>query len=79
MTPLHIASLNGRDDIVKLLIKADAAIDCRDEGGNTPLHLAAENGHSEIVAMLINSEARLNITNDEGSTPLASRVRHQLT
>jgi ankyrin repeat protein len=44
--------MNGRIDIVRLLVEKGAYLHVRDEEQFTPLDWATENGHPEIVEML---------------------------
>ena len=37
-TPLHIAAINGSEDIVRQLIDSGADIECRDGDHMTPVH-----------------------------------------
>lgn len=38
-TALHIASLAGQQDVVELLVKFGADVDCRSQNGFTPLYM----------------------------------------
>jgi ankyrin len=38
-TALHIASLAGQLDVVKLLVQFGANVDCRSQNGFTPLYM----------------------------------------
>lgn len=42
---LHIATLRGNFEVVKVLIKYKIDADACDTDGNTALHFAAENGY----------------------------------
>lgn len=53
MTPLHIASLMGKPEIVTLLLKADARTDKTNADGCMPLHLAYEHSQYGIVKQLL--------------------------
>jgi len=48
-TPLHLASKNGHNDIVKFLLENKADIEAKDKDGKTALQLASAKGHQEIV------------------------------
>ena len=49
---LHVASLNGRHDIVELLPDHGADFNTRNQELRTPLHVASWNGHLEVVRVL---------------------------
>lgn len=59
-----------RIEMVKLLIKAGANVNCTDVDGNTPLIHATLNGYTEIVRLLINAGANVNKRNKSGNSPL---------
>lgn len=40
-TALHIASLAGQEEVVKLLVKHKANINCQSQNGFSPLYMAA--------------------------------------
>jgi ankyrin repeat protein len=53
---LHYACLEGRDEIVKLLIQAaeeKPSLDQRDHWGSTPLSFAVRRGHIDVVTTLL--------------------------
>ena len=54
----------------RLLIKAGAALDVRDEAGLTPLHHAALNGYAECAKVLMNAHIDESATNAAGQTAL---------
>ena len=51
-TPLHWASMNGRTEVVNLLIEKGADIHVKDNDGDTPLHWASDKGHTEVVNLV---------------------------
>jgi ankyrin repeat protein len=59
-SPLHIASHEGHDDIVDLLIKKGADINIKNDNHITPLHVAAERGYTRLVKKLLNEGADAN-------------------
>jgi ankyrin repeat protein len=75
MTALHIAALNCRIDVIRLLIARHAALDQKAQGGPTPLHLAAENGCADAINALLDASAAVNPRDDEGRTPLDRAVQ----
>ncbi|KAL5092097.1 hypothetical protein Trisim1_001988 [Trichoderma cf. simile WF8] len=56
-TALHIAAREGHDDIVSLLLEADAMLDEVDDHGQTPLTVAALAGKIAIVQTLLDAGA----------------------
>ncbi len=75
-TPLHIATRNGKLDVVKLLVKkgADLCIDNCVQYGGTPLHLAARSVNLEVVKFLVKNDAPLEAVDNQGRTPLFSAI-----
>ena len=69
-TALIMASANGHDHIVDLLLNAGADPNLKDDDGNTPLIIASQEGHTEIVKLLLDSGADPNLKDDAGNTPL---------
>ena len=67
-TPLHLASLRNREEIVEALLNAGAAVNAQDNNGDTPLHLAAYSKNEESIELLINAGADVNIKNKKGET-----------
>jgi ankyrin repeat protein len=67
---LHDAAEKGDMQQVKALIKQGAAIDAKDEAGNTALHWAALSGNTELVKFLLDGGVPINATNDIGVTAL---------
>ena len=71
-TPLSLATLYGRAEVVDLLIESGADVNARNRDMNTALHAAAFLGHLEIFNILIESGADPQAKNFEGKTPLDS-------
>jgi len=69
-TPLLIASANGHEKVVQILLKNDASIAMKDEREATALHHAAQSGHSNIVAALIEAGCDINALDKNRWTPL---------
>ncbi|TDI38472.1 MAG: TonB family protein [Acidobacteria bacterium] len=59
-TPLMVASLNGHEDVVDLLLEAGASADLSNKEGETALILASKYGFSRIAGKLIESGTDLN-------------------
>lgn len=70
-TNLTVGSLFGLEGVVKLLLKTNADVNAKDDGGQTPLFWAAGNGHTVVVKLLLEKEADLNIKNSNGQTLLS--------
>ena len=51
-TPLHLASLRGRNEVCIILLDSGAELDSRDDNGFTPIILAAQQGHLATVRLL---------------------------
>ena len=68
--PLHFASINGHEAIVKLLLDNKCTLDVVNFDGDTPLHDAIENGHVEVVRMLLEAGANPRKANKKGDEPL---------
>jgi ankyrin repeat protein len=60
-TPLHIASHNGHDKIIDLLIKYGADVNIKADDNVTSLHVAAFGGHATIVKKLSDAGADVNV------------------
>lgn len=75
-TPLYCAALQGRVDLMKLLVEAGA--DVNYGGFSTPLVVAAQNGHLEVVRFLVEAGADIGKANDYGITAMRSAdLAHQ--
>ena len=69
-SPLSIAVLNSKLEIVRFLLDQGADPNLQDLVGESPLHLAAENSCMEIAELLLRSKAEPNCTTIDGETPL---------
>lgn len=73
---IHIASANGRDDVVRVLLNRDKRlVNVRDDdrttfGLETPLHWAASNNLYSTVVLLTEYKSDLKAKNTIGNTPL---------
>ncbi|XP_076043693.1 transient receptor potential cation channel subfamily A member 1-like [Oratosquilla oratoria] len=69
-TALHIASEEGHNRVVTLLLSKGALLH-RDYMGRTPLHLAAKGGHVDTITTLLSFHSHmLDQTDKDGNTPL---------
>ncbi|TLD08429.1 uncharacterized protein PgNI_07431 [Pyricularia grisea] len=69
-SPLHYASLNGREIIVAALLGAGVVVDMYGSQGQTPLHLSAKVGSTQCARMLLEKGADVLAEDDEGRIPL---------
>ena len=58
-SPLHLAALNGHQDIAEILMRSGCSKDARTKVDKTPLHLAATEGHSCLVDVLLRTGAEV--------------------
>lgn len=80
-SPLHVAALHGRADLILLLVKHGASVGARDTSQAVPLHLACQQGHFQVVKCLLESNAKPNKKDISGNTPLihaCSRGHHEV-
>ena len=68
--PLHYASSKGKKDICSLLIERGAAVNAKDDEGQTPLNWASYYGDKDVCALLIERGADVNTKDEDGWTPL---------
>ncbi|CAL8273895.1 unnamed protein product [Lota lota] len=68
-TPLHLASRNGHQDIIRLLLKAGIDINRTTKAG-TALHEASLYGKTEVVKLLLDAGVDVNIRNTYNQTAL---------
>ena len=72
MTLLHYAALQGKTEVVKLLLAAPGInVNLADSYGKTPLILASQNGRTEVVKLLLGAPGiDVNRADKDGNTPL---------
>lgn len=69
-TPLIMACIREKQDIVKLLLEKGANPNRGNKQGETPLYVACEFGNIGIVKLLLGYGANINTSNKQGETPL---------
>ncbi|VDI03178.1 Hypothetical predicted protein [Mytilus galloprovincialis] len=77
-TPLYLACLTGRYEIVKFIFESKSTVDTttKTESGFSILHTACVNGHTEVVKLLIEVGMNVNDTTNNGLTPLYLACGH---
>ena len=70
LTPLHIATIDGTDDSVMLLIDLGTSVNESSTHEETPLHIAAELNCVQKAETLLQSGADVNSSDCNGTTPL---------
>ena len=73
---IHYAALNGRVDVVKVLLQNGADVNDVDVLEWTALHCAAKKGHVGVVKVLIQNGADVNAVDEEKSTALHYAARY---
>lgn len=73
-TPLHLASISGSNEIIRMVLAAGAEVNAKDSTGMTPLHWASVQGDEEAVKLLLQQGADIHVTDEEGMTPLQDVV-----
>jgi quinoprotein dehydrogenase-associated probable ABC transporter substrate-binding protein len=69
-TPLHLAVINGDDELIKVLIKRGAHVDGPDSDGYTPVALAAARNKVRAIKLLVAAGAAIEAPIPGGYTPL---------
>jgi hypothetical protein len=64
------ASGKGRSNIVELLLKREAKVEARTDGGRSALMYAAGGGHRDVCAVLLRAGANANARDVDARTPL---------
>ena len=74
-TPLHVAALEGNEDIAHLLISNGAHTEEKDFHGRSPLHLAVLYNRIEFAKLLLKHKANVDATTNNSKTPLYFAVK----
>ncbi len=69
-TPLIVAAMFGRTELVRFLIDNEASLDIQNNDGATALHVASLFGHPQTVKLLLAGGAARELRNNDGRTPL---------
>ncbi len=69
-TPIHMASINGHVEVVRILVEHGADAKAQDGMGRTALHVASAEGHVEVVRMLVEHGVGATAQDGKGLTPL---------
>lgn len=70
LTPLHLAVIHGRTEVVDILINAGADLNARGRYWETPLLLAALLGRLDAVRILLRANVDLTSTTEGGETAI---------
>uniref|UniRef100_A0A7S0HIS5 MORN repeat-containing protein 5 n=1 Tax=Hanusia phi TaxID=3032 RepID=A0A7S0HIS5_9CRYP len=62
LTALHVASLEGKDEILRLLLGGKGDVNMKSKTGLTCLHYAAQAGKASTCQLLISEGAGINVT-----------------
>lgn len=68
--PIHYAAMQGKPEVLDLLIKAGCKINVSDSENVTPLQLAVTGGHEQVTHMLLEAGSRVNSRNSDRSSTL---------
>jgi len=75
-TPLHVASENGDEKIVEILVNHNAHLKAMKDG-ITPIHVAVKKGYTEVVRKLLSKYPdQVNTADMKGKTPLHLAARY---
>ena len=73
--PISLAASKGYNEVVRTLLRYNAAVDIEDATRQTPLHHAAENGRYQVAKTLLENGANVNALDSERNTPLHSAAK----
>jgi ankyrin repeat protein len=69
-TPLHVATVKGDIDVMKLLLAHGADVTSLGNREQTPLHETSERGHFEMTKLLLGRDVDVNAQDEDGTTAL---------
>jgi ankyrin repeat protein len=69
-TPLFVAIIENKSDVIKWLIDQGADINHQDRNGWTPLHFAVQGKQADAIALLLSRGADANLHDVYGNGPL---------
>lgn len=83
-TPLHVATMANRPDMVELLLLSGAKFDIQDRRGSTPLHIACQKGFTQIASIILDNFSKnhlslrqyIEVTDFDGQTCLHLAAAH---
>jgi ankyrin repeat protein len=76
MTPLIDSAMNGKGEVLALLLSAGADPHLADEHGRNSLHYASKKGHTSLLKPLLATGLDINLRDGNGWTPLMTAVWH---
>ncbi|CAB3253574.1 unnamed protein product [Arctia plantaginis] len=76
LTPLHVACIHGKANIVECLIEMNSDVNATDLNECTPLHYASARGHQNALLLLLHSGANINQANIDKNMPLHMAVNN---
>ena len=76
-TPLLVAAMYGRTEVVRFLCHAGVDVNARDMFGNTPLAFAAADGNIEILTILCDWGADLHAKDDRECSALMTALKNE--
>ena len=76
-TPLHLAVMNGGQNLVKLFLEKNALVNTQNTDGDSPLHTAVTKGCFDTTKLLIKKGTNVNLQDKEGKTPLFLAVANK--
>lgn len=71
---LMAAAQSGHEEIVRILISHGAAVDLRNNHGETALIIAASEGHKKVVRALIDARASVDMVDKDGESAMTYAV-----